>query len=65
MPRTEAALKARRKIVDKAWAFRLRNGRSVKPITMRHLNEAVCICRRNRLVSRSTLAAAGFNPTER
>ena len=35
------------------------------PITMRNLNEAVCIVRRRRLVSPEVLTLAGFRATER
>lgn len=33
------------------------------PFYMRHLQRAVCVARRNRLVSDDILITAGFNPT--
>ena len=30
--------------------------------TRRHLQQAVCVCRRNKIVPNETLIAAGFNP---
>lgn len=38
------------------------NPNSTRILTMRHLNQAVCIVRRRSLVEDHVLAEAGFNP---
>lgn len=73
----ERRLKARRKIVQSANRIRLGRGRYVrstirareipapKLLTMRHLQQAVAICRHWGAVDDATLMAAGFKIPER
>lgn len=61
---------ARTDIIQKANRFRLSGVRRpmlypVRPFDTRHIQQAVCVCRRNRLVSAATLELAGYNATER
>jgi hypothetical protein len=51
---------ARRMIVDAANNY-LARSQSFRQLAMRHVQEAVCICRRRLLVSDETLRAAGYN----
>lgn len=53
------ARQARLHVIDKANAHR---DSLSKPLTMRRLQLAVCICRQNRLVDDAVLKRAGFNP---
>lgn len=62
---------ARRRIVQTANRYKLARYRAAyvhRPVprllSMRQVNEAVCICRRQQLVPAATLAMAGFNVTE-
>lgn len=56
---------ARHGIVAAAERHRANLGLGGKPYSMRRLNEAVCVVRRNKLLPAKTLIAAGFNATGR
>lgn len=58
-----AAKAPREQIIEKANEVILSKGYTVRHLTMRHLNEAVCIVRRAQAITPSVLVAAGFNPT--
>ena len=57
--------KAQQKILQSANRYRRRMRTSTKPLGRRHLNHAVCIVRRHKLLKPETIAAAGFNPKEK
>lgn len=63
-PRNEARNEARTKIVQAANRHAARR-RGKAPYTMRHIQQAVCIVRRRRLVSDDIIVAAGYNAEER
>ncbi len=56
-----ARLKAQQAILDAANRYTHRRNGSQRNLFKKHLNEAVCIVRRARLVDNDTLAEAGFN----
>jgi hypothetical protein len=55
-------LDARAQILEAANQHRLAQDSPRKPYAARHINEAVCTVRRNRLVKPAVLEAAGFRP---
>lgn len=65
-PARKSRLKARRKIIQTANVLRIRRhaGKPHMPTmwTMRHINQAVCVCRRNNALKPHVYTAAGFRP---
>jgi hypothetical protein len=59
----EARKTARQNIIGivNEWRVKRYNKNTFSPLTMKHINEAVCIGRRNKLLFNETLQAAGFN----
>lgn len=59
---------ARRKIIQTANRFRVHQAQRRRPYvppmvySARHIQQAVCVARRNALVKADVLDAAGFNP---
>lgn len=57
---------ARQEILDAANDVRRRVSQwMAKPFSMRHINQAVRVCRHRGLVEDHVLVAAGFNPVKR
>lgn len=55
--------KARQAILDAANAHRVTVNPNVVPWGRRHIDQAVCVARRNRLVAPKVLVTAGFRAT--
>lgn len=53
---------AREEILLAANEQLLRNNSPRNHLTMRHIHQAVCIARRNRVIANEILVDAGFNP---
>lgn len=62
MPRILADGKPRKEILAAANLQLDKNPHNWRKLGRRHMQEAVCIVRRNLLVSDNTLRAAGYNP---
>jgi len=56
---------ARAKILAAANALAKQRKRTTDPLSMRHINRAVCIARHNNLVPADVLTAAGFRAEAR
>lgn len=56
---------ARQEILDAANKFTTAKDRGGRVMYPRHINLAVCVVRRRKLVKPDVLIAAGFNPRER
>lgn len=62
MKHTAIRRSARAQILQEANDYRERAGRSTAPLTARHIQHAVHICRKRFLVSDALLKEAGFRP---
>lgn len=59
--RRKRFLEAKHQIIDAANEFRKVSDGSKKKYRMRHINDAVCVARRNNLVDAKILQLAGYN----